>query len=297
MRTRAQARNPGPSWGYRFITACDRALPEALFKPLRQLGSWAAVWLMPEQRRHSRQYLQRVLGRRPTSRDVFRHFHAFTEFIVLRLRVAHGAAQTARFADGADDFAAFMAEGRPTLLGSMHLGHSDLLGFLFAGKTKHRIFMLRERRDNSEDVERLLERYRDCVSIIWANDGGNLPFVLKEAIDTGGSVAMKCDRLEFSARVESFDFLGARRPFPFTLYHLALIFDLPVLLSFGVPGPAGESVVHSSPRWQRDPNLTKAENLERAKAHFQAFLRRVESVLHEQPYQWFNFIPLPSGGR
>ena len=295
MKPRGQVRNPGPSWGYRFIHACDRLLPEWLFRILRQAGSWGAVLLMTAQRRHSRDYLHAVLRRPARLTEVYRHFHAFTEFLVLRLRVAHGAHQPARFAPGADHFAAFMAEGHPTLLGSLHLGHSDLLGFLFAGKTGHRIFMVRERRGNSEDVERLLGRYRDCVSIIWANDPQNLLFVLKEAVAGGGSVAMKCDRVEFSARTESFEFLGARRQFPFTIYHLALIFDLPVLLAIGVPGAAGESVVHSSTRWERDPALDKAENLARARLHFQAFLNRVEDVLREQPYQWFNFIPFGPG--
>jgi predicted LPLAT superfamily acyltransferase len=30
----------------------------------------------------------------------------------------------------------------------------------------------------------------------------------------------------------------------------------------------------------------------RARAHFQDFLRQLESLLRKQPYQWFNFTPL-----
>lgn len=292
MSSRRMVRNPGPSWGYRFIVACDRVLPEPLFRAVRQLGTWAAVGLMPTQRRHSREYLTAVLGRRPRRRDVYRHFLAFTEFLVLRLRVAHGRHQPARFAPGTDDFAAFMADPQPTLLGSFHLGHSDLLGFLFSGKTEHRVFMVRERRGNSEDVERLLGRYRRWVTIVWADEGENLLFTLKEAIASGGSIALKCDRLAYSARTEGFTFLGARREFPFTIYHLALIFQRPVLLAFGLPGPDGESVVSSSPRWIPEPRLSKAENLARAQEHFQAFLGQVEAALRADPYQWFNFIPL-----
>ena len=33
-------RNPGPSWGYRFLRLADRVLPEALFRPLRAAGTW-----------------------------------------------------------------------------------------------------------------------------------------------------------------------------------------------------------------------------------------------------------------
>ncbi|MEZ0331620.1 MAG: hypothetical protein ACAH07_08860 [Methylophilaceae bacterium] len=40
------ARNPGPSWGYRFLRACDRYLPEILFRPARALGTWVALAFM-----------------------------------------------------------------------------------------------------------------------------------------------------------------------------------------------------------------------------------------------------------
>ena len=56
-------RNPGPSWGYRFMRLADRALPEALFRPLRRAGTWVAVAAMPRERRCSREYLRAVLGR------------------------------------------------------------------------------------------------------------------------------------------------------------------------------------------------------------------------------------------
>jgi len=44
------ARNPGPSWGFRFLLICDRILPEMLFKPLRVAGTWVAMLAMPAQR-------------------------------------------------------------------------------------------------------------------------------------------------------------------------------------------------------------------------------------------------------
>ena len=47
-------RNPGPSWGYRVLRTADRALPEALFRPLRGAGTWGAVATLPRQRRCSR---------------------------------------------------------------------------------------------------------------------------------------------------------------------------------------------------------------------------------------------------
>ena len=103
---------------------------------------------------------------------------------------------------------------------------------------------------------------------------------------------MKCDRLGFSSKTEAFEFLGARRLFPFTIYHLALIFDLPVLMSVGIPSAEGVSVLHSSPVWEPDKTASKAQNLARAREHFQAALRQLEELLRVNPYLWFNYVPL-----
>ncbi len=285
-------RNPGPSWGYRFMRLCDRIVPEPLFRPARAVGTWIALLNMPVQRRHSRDYLRIVFRREPTHREIFRHFFAFEEVLMLKLRVANGRPHRGRLADGAPDFHRFLDSAKPALLGTFHVGHSDLIGFILGGQEKRRVSMIRQRVANSHDTEKLGQLFSQWVSFIWVNEGESLLFALKEAVSAGDSIALKCDRLEFSAKTEAFDFLGARRAFPFTIYHLALIFDLPVLLTVAVPGAPGESIVHSAPRWTPDASLARAQNIVRARAHFQGFLRQVETLLRAEPYWWFNFLPL-----
>ena len=286
------ARNPGPSWGYRFLQTCDRIVPEMIFRPARMVGTWIALMNMPAQRRHSRNYLRVMLGREPTHREVFRHFFAFEEVLMLKLRVAGGCPHRGVLADDATDFRRFIDSGEAALLGTFHLGHSDLIGFLLGGGEKRRVSMIRQRVGNSRDTEQLGELFAEWISFIWVNETDNLLFALKDAVAAGDSIALKCDRVEFSARTAAFRFLGARRLFPFTIYNVALIFNLPVLLAFGVPGRPGESVVHGSPRWTPDPALNREQNLSRARDHFQGFLERVEALLRANPYWWFNFIEL-----
>jgi predicted LPLAT superfamily acyltransferase len=288
----AAQRNPGPSWGYRFLRLADRCVPEALFRPARAFGTWVALASMREQRRHSRAYLRTLLGREPTYREIFRHFFEFEEMLMLKLRVADGRPHYGVLAPGCDDFARFLARPEDALLGTFHFSHSDLAGFLFGGQEKRRVSMVRLRVGNSHDVETLARTFGRWISFIWVNEGENLLFALKDAIAAGGSLALKCDRLDFSSKVESFRFLGARRLFPFTIYHLAIIFDRPVFLCLGVPGTPGESVVHSTPRWAPDRVASRAANLASARAHFQAFLDQVEGLLRQNPYWWFNYLPL-----
>ncbi|MEO5960498.1 MAG: hypothetical protein ABIZ49_05290 [Opitutaceae bacterium] len=253
---------------------------------------------MPVQRTHSRAYLSVLTGRAPTLLQVFRHFFAFTEFLLLRLRVANGYPQRGELAPDAAGFRELLATGEPALLGTFHVGHSDLTGFLLGAQEKRRVFMVRQRVGNSHDTEVLGARFVQWVTFIWVNEAENLLFALKDAIAAGGSVALKCDRLEFSAKTEAFQFLGASRLFPFTIYHLALIFERPVVLCVGLPGGASRSIVHSSPLFRPDRS-GKAANLARARVHFQEFLRRLETFLRADPFLWFNFLPLnppaPSG--
>jgi predicted LPLAT superfamily acyltransferase len=285
------ARNPGPSWGYRFLSACDAVVPEFLFRPARAFGTWVALANMPVQRAHSRAYLRAVTGREPSLHEVFRHFFAFEEFLMLRLRVARGRPHRGELAPDAEGFRALLATGEPALLGTFHIGHSDLTGFLLGHQEHRRVFMVRQRVGNSHDTEVLGARFAQWVSFIWVNEPENLLFALKEAVAAGGSVALNCDRIEFSAKTEAFQFLGTTRLFPFTIYHLALIFGLPVVLCVGLPASPGRSIVHSSP-WFRPDAAGKAANLGRARGHFQDFLTRIESFLRADPLIWFNFTPL-----
>ncbi len=287
-----RSRNPGPVWGYHLLRALDHLVPEAIYRPARAVGTAVALAFMPRQRRHSREYLTAVLGRPPRLRELFRHFFAFEEALMLKLRVANGRPHRTALSPGSEHFREYLIAGNYALLGTFHVGHSDLMGFLLGPVENHRVFMVRQRVANSHDTEKLGALFGKWLTFIWVNEPENLLFALKEAIGSGGSVAMKCDRLEFSSKTEPFAFLGAQREFPFTIYHLALIFKMPVLLSIGVPGEPGVSVLHSSPRWEPDPACSREENLRSARAHFQAFLSHLEDLLRDDPYLWFNFTEL-----
>ncbi len=287
-----QARNPGPSWGYRFLRITDRVLPEVVYRPLRAIGTWIALTGMPEQRRHSREYLAVILGRPPTLGEVFRHFFSFEEALMQRLRIANGKQIECEYTPGSDDFRHWMENGGPVLLGSMHVGVSDMLGFQLAGKSNNTIYLVRQRVGNSHDTEALARRFGPALRFIWVNDPGEMLYALKEALGTTGAVAIQCDRVEPGSRTEAFEFLGMRRLFPFTIYHLALLFDRPVLLSFGTPGLNGRSQLHAAPLFMRVPGESKDAALERARAHFQNFLYLLEAQLRLHPFLWFNFLPL-----
>ena len=283
-------RNPGPSWGYAFLHRAGAILPERAFDAQLGLGSAVAVAVMPAERRCSRDYLSVALGRPATLADTWRHFRAFARALALKLRLAEGRPHRCTPGPGCEPFLALMASRRPALLGTFHVGHSDLLGYLL-GQFQRRVHMIRLKVANSRDTRRLSRQFGQWVAFIWVNETENLLYALKAAVESGDSVAMECDRAGYSAKLEPFDFLGRRRLFPFSIYHLAMIFRLPVVLCVGIPAGPDESLVHGSPVFEPDQDSREA-NLARARAHFQDFLGRVESLLRADPFLWFNFIPL-----
>ena len=283
-------RNPGPEWGYLLLSRLDAILPVPVCNFCLGVGCAVAVAAMPAPRRCSRAYLGVVLGRPARLIEVWRHFYAFAESLLLKLRVAEGGAYRCVEGPGCAEFIALAESGQAALFGTFHLGHSDLLGFMLA-RFNHRVCMIRLRVENSHDTVRLARRFGDSVTYLWINDTKNLLFSLKEALDSGASIAMKCDRPEYSAKLEAFEFLGQKRLFPFTIYHLSLIFRRPVVFCFSVPHGRDASLVHSSPVFTPTEG-SPAANLTRARSHFQDFLRCVESRLRQDPFQWANFIPL-----
>ena len=290
-------RNPGPGWGYRFLRMADRVIPELIYKPLRAAGTFIAMLFMPAQRRHSREYLALALNRRPSWRDVFRHFFAFEESLMARLRVLNGRPHKNIRApgDGDDGARHWLETGEPVFLGMFHVGTPELHGLETGdgrqARTRGKIHILRERVGNSHDTEAFARKFGGRLSFIWVNDPDEMICALKDAAGAGGAIALPCDRCDRNARAAEFDFLGARRRFPVTIYILAAIFKRPVILTYGVPLGATLAEMHSSPRFEVVPGESRAATLARGRGHFQDFLRRLEATLRENPYIWFNFIP------
>lgn len=287
------SRNPGPSWGYGFLLWAERWWPRWFFRPMLMIGTWVGFAFMPVQRAHSRAYLTVVLGRVPRFIETWRHFFAFAEFLMLKLRAARGVIVSCDLAgEHAASFETLVRSDRPALFGTFHFGGSDLLGYLL-GTRGRRVSILRLRVGNSDDTRLLGERFGGQVSFLWINDPASLLFDLKAAIESGASLALKCDRLEFSAKTEPFLFLGANRMFPFTIYHLAVLFGRPVVFCTAVPGEGSDTLrVIASPVFTPDPALSRAENLVVARCHFQAVLVQLESLVRMHPFLWFNFLPL-----
>lgn len=287
------SRNPGPSWGFAFLRAADRVMPRRLFRAALALGTGVAFIFMPRQRGYAAAYRRALTGEAATIWQLWRQFFAYIESFMELLRLGTGPRHVFRFAAGrAGEAFQKLARGhRPALFGTFHVGNSDLLGYALSDFDR-RIHMIRMRVENSDDIGWLEERFGAAVSFIWVDRPEAMLFALKDAVDAGHSIAMKCDRLEQSSRQEPFWFLGQRRLFPFAIYHFSLLFEMPVVFAVGWPVSPGRTEITASALFEPDPGEDRRTNLDRAREHFQGVLQELECELRDRPELWFNFVPL-----
>ena len=285
-------RNLGPIWGFAFLLAAEQWWPRWLFRPLLMAGTWVSLPFTPVQRAHSRTYLTVVLGRPPRLIEVWHHYFALVDSLVLKLRTGRGVAlRCVVDPTHVAEWDALINSGRPALFGTFHFGDSDLLGFLLT-QLNRKVSILRQRVGNSDDT-RLLGAQFTGVSFLWINNPAHVMFDVKSAIEAGDSLALKCDRLDFSAKNEAFNFLGASRLFPFTIYHLAILFGQPVVFCTAIFDYAANCLrVFPSTVFIPDPAAGRTANLVVARGHFQAVLAEFEALLRAHPFLWFNFLPL-----
>jgi len=246
---------------------------------------------MPDERRNSREYLALVLKKKPSLLNVWRHFFAFEESLMGKLRAANGKIPACTYAPGSAICTEWLMGDVPLLIGTFHVGASDLTGFLLNRYMKHPTYLVRQRVENSHDTDQLAARLGGRLQFVWVNNADDIIFALKDAAATPAAIALQCDRVGFSARTESFDFLGAKRLFPVTIYYLAMIFGRSVILSVGMPTATGAELF-ASPLFTPQPGEARATLMVRAREHFQDFLCHLETLLRKKPYQWFNFTPI-----
>jgi len=284
--------NPGPSWGYAFISFLERVSPGWFFGFILSIGTLVGMLCMGRQRRHSRDYHEALFGKKPGLRQQFRQFRAFMDALVIKLQAGRGVLPRFEYLAEADkgSFEQLMASGQQAFMGTFHVGYSDMMGCML--KTfDRRISLIRLRVGNSMDTDVLQKLFGDMVRFLWINEPDEFIFRLKQAVDDGETIGIQCDRTEFSSRTDVFEFLGARRRFPTTIYHMANLFKLPVAFAFtGRRSKDGVISVYTSPIYR--PVEDRVESLKSAHAHFQGVLSDLERHLQQYPELWFNFLPL-----
>lgn len=246
-----------------------------------------------EQRRSSRAFLERALGRKPGFLDGYRHFLSFTGRMLdvfgawtggidgRSVRVEHGAA-----------LAGAIADPRGAVLIVAHHGNVDLSRAVLDQATRARLVVLAHTR-HAGNYNRVLADLNPAAAldILQVSElGPETAIALKERVERGDWVVIAGDRTPVgsSGRTSLAPFLGAPAAFSQGPYILAALLDCPVYLLFCRREGSGHRLdfEHFADRIE----LPRAGRPEALAAHVTTFATRLEHHVRAAPYQWYNFF-------
>lgn len=242
-----------------------------------------------EQRRASRAYLRRVLGREPLWRDVARHFHCFGTTLLDRVYLARD--ETARFdmrVHGDDIVTEKLRTGVGCLLLGAHLGSFEAMRALAAMHPDVRLKMLMYRHQ-SPALTRILEaqnpRLRDMVIPLGGLD---TLITVRDCLARGEMVGMLGDRVAESAKVVRCTFLGDETLFPSGPMWLAARLGAPVVLFFAPYRGGNRYELHFELLAERVA-LSAERKDDDLRRWTQRYVDRLEAHARAAPFNWFNF--------
>ena len=277
--------------GYRimswFSMLCGRTAARLVLYPI------TAFYLLrrgPE-RRASRNYLQRVLGRKATLWDVAKQIHCFASVTLDRIFLL--SERFKRFdikVFGLDALRAQWEKKQGVLVFGSHLGSFEALRVLgeFRADVKVRVVIDMEQ---NPTITRILHAYNPELarSIINARqDGAVTALAIKEALDETALVTLLVDRARPGNQVVTANFLGHPAPFPTGPWQIAAALKVPVVLCFGLYRGGNRYDLHFEV-FDEKLQLERSDRQASLNAIIQRFADRLAHYTRDAPYNWFNF--------
>lgn len=244
-----------------------------------------------EERRDSRAYLSRVLGRPARLRDVARHIHTFAATILDRVFLLGGDMQ--RFdirVSGLESLHAALDRGQGVLVFGSHLGSFEVLRVLGRQRPEQKIRVVLDKA-HSPAVTQLLDALNPeiAASVIDASqDGPAIMFAIQQAAAEGALVALLVDRTQPGEASLAVPFLGDHAEFPVAPWLLASVLQVPVQLAFGLYRGGNRYDLAFEP-FSDGLAIPRRERAAAVPALIARYAARLEHHVRDAPYNWFNF--------
>ena len=264
-----------------------RAVARALLYPITL---YFLVRRGPE-RRASRAWLARVLGRPATLRDVARHIHTFAATILDRVFLLSG--QLHRFDIRIEGLARLHAQldgGRGVLLFGSHLGSFEVLRVLARQRPDIGVRVVFDKGHNPA-MTQLLDALNPEVAatvIDASQPGPAILLAVQEAVEAGHIVAFLVDRTQPGEPGLPATFLGREAAFPTAPWLVAAVLGAPVMLAFGLYRGGNRYDLVFEPFWDGEA-VPRAHRRARIATLIHGYAARLEHHARLAPYNWFNF--------
>ena len=246
-------------------------------------------------RRNSARYLRRVLGRPPTWRERFGHFHCFASTVLDRVYFVRE--QTDNFeinlrGDAASEDT--LARGRGGFMLGAHLGSFECLHSIGKSFPGVRVTMVMYP-DNARKFHGILKALapRFELDVIGIGHAGST-LAIRDAIEAGRLVGLLGDRYLSADAARSpgveIAFLGQPALFSEGPLRLAMLLRQRVIFMVGLYlGGARYDVRIEALVDFRDPPADRGAREQLIRQALHEYVRRLESLCREAPNNWFNF--------
>ena len=240
-------------------------------------------------RRASRDYLRRVLGRRPGWRDLFAHYHCFALTILDRVLLLTGRDdQFDCRVEGIEVLRSALAQGRGCLLYGAHFGSFDVLRALGFAESPVAVNVLMHE-DNAEKLNSVLAALnREMPQQVIPLGRAETMLKVAEALSRNEIVGLLADRIVAGDKMLRCDFLDGAASFPEGPFILASVLKAPVVLFSAVfcGGRQYRVRFEAFADVQANEADGRTEALQRQVQRYADWLAR---SCHAAPYNWFNF--------
>lgn len=250
----------------------------------------------PRARRHSVRFLTRALGRAPTWRERWRHFHTFASTVLDRVYFVRDRMDLFDLQlSGGELVDEVLAEGRGAFLLGAHVGSFEALHAVGAGRPGLRVAMVMYP-DNARLIHGVLKAIAPQfeLGIIPIGRSGST-LQIRDWLDGGGLAGLLGDRFVEGVggarnTAVMLPFLGRPAPFADGPLRLALLLKRPVIFMVGLyRGGRRYDVRFEMLADFRQPPTDPAARERAVQDALQAYVRRLEELVHEAPDNWFNF--------
>jgi predicted LPLAT superfamily acyltransferase len=243
------------------------------------------------ERRASRAYLARVLGRKPTLLEIARHFHVFAGVTLDRVFLLTDRLD--RFdirMIGLEEAHAAMARGKGVLLVGAHAGSFDALRALSLKRTDatFKVVLDAEHSPALSSILKALNPQMSAGIINPRQDPTSVVLAIGQALQEGALVTMLGDRARPGNATVPATFLGSAAHFPAAPWQIAAALHVPVVLVIGLFRGGNRYDLHFAGLFD-EIRIDRRQRDEQLRAVVQRFADRLEEHVRKAPYNWFNF--------
>ena len=242
-------------------------------------------------RRASRDYLTRVLGRAPRLSEIFRHFYTFARVIADRVYFISGNTSGIDVRlYGAEPLQELVDRGKGGIVLSAHLGSFEAARVLGAEVSGVVLRMVLDKRINQNLVTGLESVNPEfSAAIIDLNQPpAALALDISGALKKGEWLGFLSDRTTADGRTETVDFLGSPARFAIGPLLIAAVFKVPLVSVFPLYKDGGYEVYCET--LSRAVDVPRAQRSEALRGYLGEFVKQLEKYVRMEPFNWFNFF-------